>query len=101
RDGVGAVSYEDLSIVVNSTRFVEEESVPGDAHIVDQTWKYVNKSGGPDRRFNSNRQLPICLYEELWLNSPSGLNELIQLSRTGIGERLNAAIENLAEMVAK
>ena len=28
----------------------------------DYTWQYANKSGGPDRRFNNNRQLPICLY---------------------------------------
>jgi hypothetical protein len=101
RDGVGAVSYEALSIVINDNRFVEEESVPRDAQVVDQTWQYVNKSGGPDRRFNNNRQLPICLYEELWLNSPSGLNEVIQVSRTGIGEQVNAALENLAEMVTK
>jgi hypothetical protein len=101
RDGVGAVSYEDLSVVANDKRFIEDESVPRDARVVDQTWQYVNKSGGPDRRFNDNRQLPICLYEELWLNSPSGVNEVIQVSRTGIGEQLNAALENLAEMVTK
>jgi hypothetical protein len=101
RDGVGAVSYEDLSVVANDKRFIEEKSVPRDAQVVDQTWRYVNKSGGPDRRFNNNPQLPICLYEELWLNSPSGLNEVIQFSRRGIGEQLNAALEKLGEMLAQ
>ena len=45
--------------------------------------------------------MPICLYEELWLNSPSGLNEVLQFSRTGIGEQLDAALQSLADMVAK
>jgi uncharacterized tellurite resistance protein B-like protein len=101
RDGVGAVSYEDLSIVVNDKRFIEDGLVPRDAQVVDQTWQYVNKSGGPDRRFKNNRQIPICLYEELWLNSPSGLNEVVQTSRTGIGEQLNVALQSLADLVAR
>lgn len=100
-NGVGAVSYQDLSIVANDKRFIEDGSVPRDAHVVDQTWRFVNKSGGPDRRFNNNRQLPICLYEELWLSSPSGLNEVIQVSRRGIGAQLNTAFEVLIEMVEK
>lgn len=101
KDGVGAVSYDNLGIVANDSRFIENESVPRDAQVVDQTWEYVNKNGGPDRRFNSNRQLPICRYEELSLQSPSGLNEVIQVSRGGIGEQLNLAVKSLAEMVAK
>ena len=100
-NGVGAVSYDDLSIVINDKRFIEDESVPRDAQVVDQTWQYVNKNGSPDRRFNNNRQIPICLYEELWLNSPSGLNEVIQISRTGLGRRLDAASQHLADLVKK
>lgn len=100
-DGVGAVSYDDLSLVVTDKRFIEDESVPRDAQVVDKTWQYVKKGGGPDRRFSNNRQIPICLYEELWLNSPTGLNEVIQISRTGIGEPLDTALQNLADIVAK
>lgn len=100
-NGVGAISYDDLSIVINEKRFIEDESVPRDAHVVDQTWQYVNKSGGPDRRFSNNRQIPVCLYEELWLNSPSGLNEVVQLSRTGLGAQLDRALQSMADLVAK
>lgn len=100
-DGVGAVGFGDFGIAVSDKRFIEEEFLPQDAQVVDHTWRYVNKDGGPDRRFKDNRQLPICLYEELWLKSSSGLNEIIQISRTGVGQLLNAAIENLAEVVAK
>ena len=49
---IGALNYSDLTSTVSGTRFVESETVPTDAKIVDHTWKYVNKSGGPDRRFN-------------------------------------------------
>ena len=41
----------------------------------------MNKSGGPDRRFKDNRQLPICLYGELELSSTSGLNTVIMYSK--------------------
>lgn len=98
---VGAISYDDLSIVINEKSFIEDESVPRDAQVIDHTWQYVNKGGTPDRRFSNNRQIPVCLYEELWLNSPSGLNEVIQLSRTGLGAELDGALQRMADLVAK
>jgi hypothetical protein len=98
-DGVGAVRYQDLNIEVSSSRFIESERVPNDAKIVGQTWKYVNKNGGPDKRFKDNRQLPIALYEELHFSSSSGLNEVIQVSRTGVGSPLAQATAQLATPV--
>lgn len=99
RNGVGAVSYDDLSIVVHDKQFIEEDSVPRDAKVINHTWRYVNKNGTPDRRFNNNRQIPICLYEELWFNSPTGLNEVLQVSQTGIGRQLDNAIQRIADIV--
>lgn len=75
--GVGAVSYQTLLVTVRDRRFIEDETVPSDALIVDKTWKYVNKSGGPDRRFKNNHELPICLYQEMTFTSSTGLNELV------------------------
>ena len=92
-NGVGAVNYSDLQINVKQSRFIEGEGVPGDAKVVDYTWRYVNKKGGPDRRFKNNSQIPICLYEEISLISQSGLNELIQLSRLNVGEGFTKAIQ--------
>lgn len=65
---------------VGTTRFIESSPVPKDARVVDHTWQYVNKSGGPDKRFKNNRQLPVCLYGELKLQSPTGLNTIIMFS---------------------
>jgi hypothetical protein len=81
---VGAVTYADLKVRWQDSRFIETERVPSDAKIVDHTWQHPNKSGGPDRRFEDNRQIPICLYETMHLTSNSGVNELIEFSRTGV-----------------
>lgn len=94
-NGVGAVSYNALKLDVKQSRFIEDEGAPRDAKVVDHTWKYVNKKGGPDKRFKNNSQLPICLYDEISLTSSSGLNEMIQLSRCGIGEGFMKAVQFL------
>jgi hypothetical protein len=95
-NAVGAVSYGTLNLKVSQTRFIEEDGVPGDAKVVDRTWRYVNKKGGPDRRFKDNRELPIVLYGELSLSSDSGLEEVIQLSQIGVGEGLVSAVHAIA-----
>jgi hypothetical protein len=95
-NGVGAVGYGELHIAVNQTRFIEDGAVPSDARVVDHTWKYVNKKGGPDRRFKDNRQLPICLYDEVSLRSTTGLDEIIQVSRCSIADGFAQAVQFLA-----
>jgi hypothetical protein len=95
-NGVGAVGYRDLNVTVYPQHFIEGGGVPSDAQVVDYTWQYVNKTGGPDRRFKNNRQLPVCLYEKLHFASASGLNEVIQLSRQGSGNDLANALRSLA-----
>lgn len=77
---IGALNYEDVKFSVSATRFIETEGVPSDTTVVGQTWEYVNKSGGPDKRFQNNRQLPICQYGELELKSATGLNTVLMFS---------------------
>jgi len=97
RNGVGAVDYKELRVNVAVTKFIESESVPEDAQVVGKTWKYVNKSGAPDRRFKDNKELPVCLYEEISLTSQSGLHEVLQVSRCGVGENFAEAIAMLGK----
>ncbi len=89
---VGAVSYADIRTERRNTRFIENETPPRDSRVVGQTWQYVNKSGGPDRRFKNNKQLPVMEYEEFHITSTSGLNELLQVSRVGSAEALETEI---------
>ena len=77
---IGALNYSDISTSARTTRFIEDKGVPKYSQVVGQTWQYVIKSGGPDKRFKNNRQLPICLYGELELHSGSGLNTVIMFS---------------------
>jgi uncharacterized tellurite resistance protein B-like protein len=99
-NAVGAIGYDDLHLEIDCRRFIEDESVPRDAEIVDHTWRYVNKGGGPDRRFRANPELPVCLYEEIRLRSSSGLNELLQVSHTGIGVELQRSVASVASALA-
>lgn len=93
--GVGAVAYHDLEIQVEKVKFVESGKAPADSEVVGRTWKYVNKKGGPDRRFKDNVELPICLYEEMTFRSRTGLNERIQLSRGSVAGAVTRAVQGL------
>lgn len=81
---IGAINYDDIIPDVYPIQFVEDQAVPKDSKIVSYTWKYVNKSGGPDRRFNNNRQLPVCLYGEFSLKAEPGLNTVILFSNVDL-----------------
>jgi hypothetical protein len=78
--GVGFVEYDDIRVDVKTTRFIEEHP-PHDSKVVDRTWKHPNKSGGPDRRFKNNYQIPICLYGELRVKSGSGMDLYLMTSK--------------------
>ncbi|MDD3014231.1 MAG: DUF4236 domain-containing protein [Candidatus Gastranaerophilales bacterium] len=95
---VGAVNYDSLNIEIDQSQFIETEGVPIDSKVVGKTWKYVNKKGGPDKRFKDNYEIPIALYESAHFKSKSGLNELIHLSKLNITESFKQAIVNLVEI---
>jgi len=95
----GSLSYSNLKIQQQNARFIEKGSVPKDGTIVDYTWEYINKQGGPDKRFSNNRQLPVLLYSELRFSSDNGLNECIQLSRQNAGLRLIKELSNLSNSI--
>ncbi|MRW87857.1 DUF4236 domain-containing protein [Pseudoduganella sp. FT26W] len=93
---VAACTYGSLNSTARLTRFIEDGGVPSDSNVVGQTWRFVNKNGTPDRRFNNNIQIPIAQYEELCLSSTQGIQECFQFSRTGTAEAFAAALTKLA-----
>ena len=101
RSQFGAVRYADLQLRWQDSNFIEEEKVPSDAIIVGQTWKHPNKSGGPDLRYRDNRQIPICRYEILHLSSESGINEMLEFSRSGMCSQFAAAATGLSRLSVK
>ncbi|MCY1059987.1 hypothetical protein [Nannocystis sp. SCPEA4] len=72
--------YSELAVRAGPTRFIEDSALPRDARQVGTTWRYVNKSGGPDRRYSNNAQLPVMEYGELEISSASGLRVVLQAS---------------------
>lgn len=88
--GVGCAKHEDLQLSAVVERFIESETVPPDSTVVDSTWKFANKKGGPDRRFNNNVQIPICLYGVLNMSLPAGLLFLLQTSTSGAPREFNS-----------
>lgn len=93
-NGIGAVSYEDLTVEIKQSRFIEEETLPKDTRVVASTWKYVNKSGGPDKRYNPNPELPIVIYEECYFVSKTGLQEALQISKEGNANNFKDVLMN-------
>ena len=98
---VAGIDYGNVNLVVTQRQFIEDETPPGDAKIVGFSWRYVNKNGGPDRRFANNAQLPVALYEELHLKSSSGLNELFQCSRLEVGKSIQEALAELVSIASE
>lgn len=74
------IDLEEVQISCIPKNFIEDEKLPGDAQQVGFTWRYINKDGGPDRRFSDNPQLPVLLYGEIDLKSSGGLFERFQVS---------------------
>ncbi len=86
-------SYPQCQVEAEATRFIETERRPSDAAQVGSTWKYVNKSGGPDKRYKDNQQLPIMQYGELVATSSNGLHLLWQISRPESAAQFASAVK--------
>ena len=93
---VGAILYSELRPTTAIVSFREEGPVPKDARVVGTTWKYVNKKGGPDRRFRNNREIPILQYGALQFESESGLREHFQCSQPEVAQTLARALTRMS-----
>lgn len=79
-EDVYSLRYSEINCEFATARFVEDETVPTDAEVIDHTWRYVNKDGSPDRRFRDNYQIPVCLYGTMKLTSNNGLDIFLHYS---------------------
>jgi hypothetical protein len=97
--GYSSIKYQDLRVEVGTTRFVESQVVPGDAIILEYTWRYVRKDGGPDLRFSNNRQLPVLQYAYLELASGSGLDVSFHVSNVTYAKQFAQALTSYARQL--
>ncbi len=98
----GALSYDQVEVQWATTIFIESQGVPSDAKVVGTTWQYVNMSGGPDRRFSNNKQIPKCEYAKMRVTGANGLQKVLHLSKLvehdGFDEALQAMRMCLKEL---
>ena len=96
---VAVVPYTQVQVTPSLGRIVESGRVPPDAHILGYNWQYPNKSGGPDRRFKNNRQLPVIEATYINIQSASGLQLLLQASNRQRAEGFITSIQRYNPLI--
>jgi len=86
----GTVNYADLKVTLDEQPMILESGVvPFDATVIEKTWKYAKKDGGPDGRYKDNVQYPVCAYTRVTFSSSTGLNVTVQVSKRYAGQPLS------------
>lgn len=89
------VDFSEVEVSCVKVNFTETEPSPSDSELVGKTWAKANKNGSRDRRFTSNRELPILQYGQLHISAAGGLNEVFMASRAGPCQQFAAAATEL------
>lgn len=76
----GIHDLQQINVSVTAQGFHEEQKVPADAVVVGETYKYTNKSGQPDKRFQNNYAIPVVKYGSLSFRSEAGINDRYMFS---------------------
>lgn len=93
------VDIKDFEMTFSQQRFIEEEDIPADSHIIDRTWSKVNKNGTPDKRFSDNYEIPVVAYGQLNIRSRTGLNEVYTISNYGYAKEFAAAFTDYQNLL--
>lgn len=95
------VDYRNLTIKLSLTNFHEDESVPSDSMQVGNTWRYSNKDGSRDRRFNGNYQIPVMKYGKIMFKNSDGVNEQYMFSSYDGASRFCECFYNYISVLSK
>lgn len=93
--------YSEITVVDTATRFIERGPISTDTQVVDRTWRYTRKDGGPDLRFNNNHQIPVVLYGEVTLVGRNGDQLTLQTSSQDAARAVANALRELARIAAE
>ncbi|MCC6300845.1 MAG: DUF4236 domain-containing protein [Anaerolineales bacterium] len=93
----GAVSYDMLEVDTYPTWYREGYGPPNDSRILEYTWQYVRKDGGPDGRFSNNRQIPIVEYGQIEFSSPTGMNLHFQISNLELAQQFGHVLSHYVD----
>jgi len=91
----GAIPYEEITSEFGNISYLEDVP-PSDAEIIEETWRYVTKSGNPDKRYKDNYKRYLCKYGISYFTTEQGFTLLLYFS----GEKkLEHCVERLIEIV--
>jgi hypothetical protein len=96
-----SIEYNHLKLDAASTQFIEDSVQTSDSRQVGTTWRYVRKDGGPDRRFNNNRPLPVMLYGVVSASSSGGLNLVLHTSNMDAASSFAATFKSFQSSRAR
>lgn len=89
------LSIKDLRIHLEETMYIEF-GTPKDSELIKHTWLYVNKQGGPDRRFKNNLMLNGNRYGVIQFQIPEVLDLIVCFSNY----KAVPELERLAKCIA-
>lgn len=92
------VDYDDISIVYTTIRFHEPGLYPSDAEKIGSTWEYVNKDGGPDRRYVNNRQVAVVRYGGIIISIKGHQSVTYQVSNAHLADVFCANYNHFASI---
>ncbi|MDR2596056.1 MAG: hypothetical protein LBC76_01925 [Treponema sp.] len=88
------IFYDKMEIQLSTSQFREDNEVPSDSEEIGSTWLYVNKDGGPDKRFGNNRKIPIMKYCEIKIKNGDEASFRIMTSNYEIGKAVANTLHN-------
>lgn len=97
----GIFDLKEIKATFEFTGYIEEESVPEDAEIINHTWKKANKDGSMDKRFSGNHQIPVVKYGKLMFQSDDGLEEGYMFSDPDSFNEFAQAYDNYIALIKK
>lgn len=93
-EGFGSISYRSLGCQLQYGSFVIHGVAPPDAQIIEYTWRYVNKNGGPDRRFANNPQFPVIRVADVHLITDTGFAGVLKFSNIAAAQALCTGLQS-------
>jgi hypothetical protein len=93
-----SLSLKDVRLVTRTSRFITR-SVPAGVQPVDETWQYVNKSGGPDKRYKDNPRIPVIEVFEIDFHGAGGFQFHTAFTDRTATEQFVNAVRGLQELL--
>lgn len=90
RGRFASLAYDALDLAVHASNFVWHDALPHDAQVVGHAWLHARRDGGPDRRFQRNRQIPLVRTAYITLKSATGLEVVLQTTRSEAADAIVA-----------